>query len=86
MRRIVTAILLVAVLVTGGACVDVPDSVRAQFAAPGASDRSNFRRGTHGSAPPNEDPAPKAAESRPVGELDAGAHTSDVARVDGGTP
>lgn len=43
-------------------CVDVPANVRAQFAGPTAEDRSNYRRGRHGSAAPVEAPAePKEA-------------------------
>ncbi|MBN9161411.1 MAG: hypothetical protein J0I07_10635 [Myxococcales bacterium] len=57
MRRSFIAILLLA-----AGCVDVPDGIRAEFAGPGAADRSNYRPGRHGSAPPVEDPpAPKAA-------------------------
>ncbi|MBX3217678.1 MAG: hypothetical protein KF850_36940 [Labilithrix sp.] len=60
MRRSLLAIVLLA----AAGCVDVPDNVRAQFAGPGANDRSNYRPGRHGSAPPVEDaPAPKAAET-----------------------
>jgi hypothetical protein len=33
-------------------CVEVPDTVRAQFAGPGAQDRTNYRPGNHGAEPP----------------------------------
>jgi hypothetical protein len=37
------------------ACVKVPDTVRAQFAAPETNDASNYRPGKHGKAAPVED-------------------------------
>ncbi len=59
MRHSFLAIMILA----AAACVDVPDSVRAEFAGPAAADRSNYRPGTHGSAPPVDEPtAAKAAE------------------------
>ena len=33
-------------------CVEVPDNIRAQFAGPGAQDRTNYRPGNHGAEPP----------------------------------
>ena len=75
MRRSFLAVFILAI----AACVDVPDSVRAQFAGPGAADRSNFRPGNHGSAlPVEEPPASKAAEAAVAGS------PSD-ATVDAGT-
>ncbi|MBX3219810.1 MAG: hypothetical protein KF795_04775 [Labilithrix sp.] len=71
---------LAALLLAAAACVDVPDSVRAQFAGPGATDRSNYRPGRHGSAPPVEDPpAPKAAETAVT---DAAAEPASDAAVE----
>lgn len=66
MRRTILAVSLLA----AGACVDVPDSVRAEFAAARPGDRSNFRPGPHGLAPPVEDPpaikAASATEAAPA--------------------
>jgi hypothetical protein len=74
MRQVLLAVLIVA----AAACVDVPDSVHAQFAPPTPAERTNYRPGRHGAAPPVEDPAPavapKAAETAVTsGALDAGA-------------
>ena len=96
MRRSFLAVIILAV----AACVDVPDGVRAQFAGPGAADRSNYRPGTHGSAlPAEEPPAPKTAEAAVAGpasgaERDAGTNAdappgdadalSSPAALDGG--
>lgn len=70
--------------------MDVPDSVRAQFAGPSTTDRSNYRPGRHGSAPPNvnEDPSlpavavasPAAAEATPSA-ADASTTTTTTAGV-----
>lgn len=57
MRRV----WLVFVLLT--ACVDVPAGIKANFAEPGPSDRSNYRPGTHGSALPVEEPPPVAKDA-----------------------
>ncbi|MBX3201663.1 MAG: hypothetical protein KF894_26235 [Labilithrix sp.] len=79
MRRSLLAIFLLA----AGGCVDVPDNVRAQFAGPGASDRSNYRPGRHGSAPPVEDaPAPKAAGTFRTAVTDAAAEPASDAAVE----
>ncbi len=82
MRRSFLAVFILAV----AACVDVPDGVRAQFAGPGATDRTNYRPGSHGSAPPIEEPsveepAPKAADVAVAGPpseamLDAGTNAA----------
>jgi len=62
------------VLVVLTACVDVPAGIKANFAEPGPNDRSNFRQGAHGSAPPNaEPPAPTAKAA----EADAGPMVSE---------
>jgi hypothetical protein len=86
-------ILLAVVIVAASACVDVPDSVRAQFAPPSAAERTNFRPGRHGTAPPVEDPpAAKAAETAVTGATlgapDAGGAeaTPSSTVVDGGVP
>jgi len=76
MRRSFLAVFILA----AAACVDVPDGIRAQFAGPGAADRSNYRPGTHGSAQAvEESPAPKAAEAAAVtdGVVDAGVRAAD---------
>ena len=73
-------------VLAAAACVDVPDSVRAQFAGPGAADRSNYRHGLHGSAPPAEEPpVAKAADAtvlEPATGPDAGV--SPTVTGDGG--
>ena len=38
------------------ACVDVPANIHSAFAPPGPADRSNYRPGNHGTAPPAEQP------------------------------
>ena len=80
MRRSFIAILLLA-----AACVDVPDGIRAEFAGPGAADRSNYRPGRHGSALPVEEaPAPKAAETAVTNEPAAdGGPAAPPAGADG---
>jgi hypothetical protein len=55
MRVVLSALTVALGVAAAAACVDVPDGVRAQFAAPSPADRSNFRPGTHGSAPPVEE-------------------------------
>lgn len=56
-RTLVAAMALGAVASVGlVACVDVPDSMRAQFAPAGPNDRTNYVPGRHGSAPPNTPP------------------------------
>jgi hypothetical protein len=68
-----TRLAALVALASVAACVHVPDTIRAEFAAPGPADRSNFRPGLHGAAPPNEEPpAAKAAEPAAA---DAGAPT-----------
>ncbi|HVH41114.1 MAG TPA: hypothetical protein VM925_02190 [Labilithrix sp.] len=84
MRRSFLAVPLLA----AAACVDVPDAIHAQFAAAGPTDRSNFRPGNHGSAPPVESPAPKAAGSLAApleARDDAGPPPPADTAVDGGT-
>jgi hypothetical protein len=50
------------------ACVDVPANIRSAFAAPRPADRSNYRPGSHGTAPAAETPEPPPApvEARPA--------------------
>ena len=77
------AVLAAAIAAIAG-CVDVPDSVRAQFAGPGAHDRSNYRPGRHGVEPP---PAAKAsppaeADASVEAEADADAETDTDAAAD----
>lgn len=84
-RRTLAAVLLA--VLAAAACIDVPDSMRAQFAPAGPNDRSNYRPGTHGSAlplveappavgvdaaAPDAAPAPQA-QPAPSLDLDAGA-------------
>lgn len=59
--RVARAVLATALV----ACVEVPDNVRAHFAEARFDEASNFRKGRHGTAPPNDDapPAEKAASS-----------------------
>jgi hypothetical protein len=47
--------LLLAVVAALAACVEVPDTIRTQFAAPEPGERSNYRPGAHGTAPPVDD-------------------------------
>ena len=54
-------------------CVEVPSTIKADFAPPGASDRSNYRPGAHGAARPVEDATPKLAAAV---DADAGAVTA----------
>jgi hypothetical protein len=56
MRRLLLPIVVWAL----AACVDVPDNIRAQFAAPAPNERSNYRPGAHGTAPPVDEPADAA--------------------------
>ncbi len=58
MRRSSLAWIALAI-VTG--CVEVPQSIKTDFAPPGANDRTNYRPGTHGAARPAEDATPKLA-------------------------
>ena len=84
MRRSLLAMFILA----AAACVDVPDSVRAQFAGPGAADRSNYRPGQHGSAPPVEDPpvAKAAGAAAPSATGDASSSAASSPDHDGGAP
>ncbi|HEY8075597.1 MAG TPA: hypothetical protein VIF62_15840 [Labilithrix sp.] len=56
-----------ALLIAAG-CVEVPDTIKADFAAPGPAERSNYRPGAHGAARPAEEPAPKLATTADAGE------------------
>lgn len=79
------------------ACVEVPDGVRAHFAEARDGERSNFRRGPKGLAPPVEpgelftSAAPAASSAAPQAKAasaslaDAGS-TPSVDAVDGGAP
>ena len=62
-------------LVIAAGCVEVPDTIKADFSAPGSNDRSNYRPGTHGAAPPAEEPTPKLAtttDAGPAAPVDTG--------------
>lgn len=76
--------LLVGLACASSACIEVPDKIRAHFAEPRAEERSNYRRGLHGSAPPNEEPveAPAAKDATPT----TTSAVVDGARADGGAP
>ena len=56
MSRRISAVLAILGLALAGAvaCVDVPDTMRAEFAGPGPNDRTNYKPGPHGAAPPND--------------------------------
>ena len=71
-RRAAWRIAQAATFVAFGAlagCVDVPDSIRAQFAGPSPQDRSNYRQGRHGEPPP-------VAKSAPVDETGESTNTT----------
>lgn len=76
-RRTVALVFVIALF----GCVDVPEGIRADFAAPTPQERSNFRQGPHGSAKPvievaqpTPTVAPAAAPPEPkAAEADAGA-------------
>jgi hypothetical protein len=59
-----------AVAAFAAACVEVPSTIKADFAPPGPGDRSNYRPGAHGTATAAEPPAPKLAHGA---DADAGA-------------
>jgi len=71
-RRTVALVFVIALF----GCVDVPEGIRADFAAPTPQERSNFRQGAHGSAKPVIEvaqPTPTAAPPEPkAAEADAG--------------
>jgi hypothetical protein len=71
--------VLLSVTLFAYACVEVPPGVHAQFAPAGAAERSNFRPGNHGTAPPVEEPVVKESAKEPA---DAGP-PQEIA--DGGT-
>lgn len=75
--RLALAAMLVVAAPIG--CVDVPASMRAQFAGPGPQDRSNYRPGRHGAAPPVDEPAPETAAA--PAEAEAGAPSAADAAV-----
>lgn len=77
--RKVAFLALPAALVVVAACVDVPRSIRADFAEPRAHERSNFRKGKHGETP--EAPADAGADAESEAE-DASRPSAD----DGGAP
>lgn len=68
-RRTLAALAAIAAITA--ACIDVPDSMRAQFAPAGPNERTNYRPGNHGTVPPRVDvDVPDAA---PPPDLDAGS-------------
>lgn len=73
------ASVVASLAIASSACVDVPDSVHAQFAAARPDERSNFRKGAHGLARPEPSSvassAPVAPSSAP-NATDAGACTT----------
>lgn len=65
-------------------CVEVPDTVRAQFAGPGPQDRTNYRPGNHGvEPPPVAKAAPTSTTTTTSAEADAAAPVDSAA---GGAP
>jgi hypothetical protein len=66
-------------------CVEVPDNIRAQFAAPGANDRTNYRPGHHGTEPP---PVAKASTTSTTSatSADADAAVVPTSESDAGAP
>lgn len=79
------AVLAAVVGVLG--CVDVPDSVRAQFAGPGAQDRTNYRPGNHGAEPPVAKVATNATSPTTTTTTSAEADAAPpVVEADGGAP
>ena len=83
--------VLLACLVVA-ACVDVPASIHAQFAAPGAADRSNYRPGRHGEARPAADepvdPKDAPRDAGAASEIADGSVGPDASgpSSDGGSP
>ncbi len=75
-----TALILVgsALVAVVAGCIDVPSGIKANFAAAGPEERSNFRRGAHGSALPTEEPAPA-----PVAPPEAKAAQADAGPASG---
>ena len=59
-------------------CVEVPDTVRAQFAGPGPQDRTNYRPGNHGAEPPPVAKASPEASTTTTTSADA-ADAADAA-------
>jgi hypothetical protein len=65
-------------------CVEVPDTIRAQFSGPSAEDRTNYRRGTHGAEPA---PVAKASTTTTTSADAADATDASVESTsDGGAP
>lgn len=81
-RSSVVAILVLAAI---AGCVEVPDTIRAQFAGPGPQDRSNYRPGQHGAEPA---PVAKAAPAQDVATTTTTAADADAGELapDGGAP
>jgi hypothetical protein len=73
----IAALVIVAGVV---GCVEVPDNIRAQFAGPGAQDRTNYRPGNHGAEPA---PVAKAATTTTTS---ADASDAAAAPVDPAAP
>jgi hypothetical protein len=68
-------IVAVAVLASLLGCVEVPDTIRAQFAGPGSSDRTNYRPGNHGAEPA---PVAKASTASTTTTTAADAQVGDA--------
>jgi hypothetical protein len=71
-------------------CVEVPDTVRAQFAGPGPQDRTNYRPGNHGVEPaPVAKSSPEASSTSTTTTTSADAAEAGVATetaTDAGAP
>jgi len=80
-RRTFAVMAAMVAIAATAACIDVPDSMKAQFAPAGPNDKTNYRPGNHGMAPPPvEVQIPDA--SAPPSDLDA---STPVASVEGGS-
>ena len=78
-RRSSAVLAVLGLLVFGvAACVEVPDTMRAEFAGPGPNDRTNYKPGPHGAAPAND------THFKISGSYDAGVEAA--APVDAAAP
>ena len=73
--------ILALVLLVG--CVEVPDNIRAHFAGPAQTDRTNYRPGAHGAEPA---PVAKASTTTTTAADASDASVSAPVEGDAGTP
>lgn len=83
MRRSLHGSLLAVFLAAAAACVEIPANIHAQFSPAGPNDRSNYRPGRHGSAPPVDDAdgadrADAGPTAKAAGAIPAAGDTSDA--------